>query len=169
MSNNLPATVTPEEMIIRVRGQAVILDSDLAKLYGVETRQLNQQLKRNQRRFPEDFAFQLTKMEYERLRSQNVTLKRGQHRKYLPYVFTEHGAIQAANIIRSKQAEEMSVAVVRAFVKLRRLALSVEGIARKLNEMESKYDKQFKVVFNAIRQLMAAPPASKKIKGFKED
>ena len=169
MSKNLPATITPEEMIVRVRGHTVIMDSDLAKLYGVETRQLNQQVKRNQKRFPEDFAFQLSKIEYERLRSQNVILKRGQHRKYMPYVFTEHGAIQAANIIRSEQAEEMSVAVVRAFVKLRRMALSVEGIARKLIAMENKYDKQFGSVFNAIRQLMAAPPSSKKIKGFKED
>ncbi len=169
MSKNLPATITPEEMIVRVRGHTVIMDSDLAKLYGVETRQLNQQVKRNQKRFPEDFAFQLSKIEYERLRSQNVILKRGQHRKYMPYVFTEHGAIQAANIIRSEQAEEMSVAVVRAFVKLRRMALSVEGIARKLIAMENKYDKQFGNVFNAIRQLMAAPPSSKKIKGFKED
>ena len=87
----------------------------------------------------------------------------------MPYVFTEHGVLMAANVLNSKKAIKTSVALVETFVKLRRLALFVEGIARKLNEMESKYDKQFKVVFNAIRQLMAAPPASKKIKGFSED
>ena len=169
MSAVTPAKITPEELIVRVRGHAVILDTDLAKLYGVETRQLNQQVKRNEKRFPEDFVFQLSMAEYNRLRSQNVTLKRGQHRKYAPYAFTEHGAIQAANVIKGEQAEQMSVAVVRAFVKLRRMALSVEGLARKLNTLESKYDKQFKMIFNAVRQLMAAPPAGKSIDGFSKD
>ena len=171
MSKNLPAAITPEEMIVRVRGHAVILDADLAKLYGVETRQINQQVKRNQKRFPKSFAFQLTKGEWERLRSQNVISKKRGGRRYMPYVFTEHGVLMAANVLNSSKAVETSVAIVEAFVKLRRMALSVEGIARKLNAMESKYDKQFGVVFKAIRQLMAAPPPppGKKIKGFKED
>jgi len=110
MTGNLASAPDVSEVIVRIRGQAVILDSDLAKLYGVTTRQLNQQAKRNRKRFPEDFMFQLSMAEYRRLRSQNVTLKRGQHRKYAPYVFTEHGAIQAANVLRSEQAEQMGVA-----------------------------------------------------------
>ena len=169
MSKNLPTTITPEEMIIRVRGHAVILDADLANLYGVETRQINQQVKRNQKRFPNSFAFQLTKNEWDNLRSQNVISRRHGGRRYMPYVFTEHGVLMAANVLNSGKAIETSVALVEAFVKLRRMALSVEGIARKLIAMENKYDKQFGSVFNAIRQLMAAPPSSKKIKGFKED
>ena len=168
MAKDLSTVPDASEVIVRVRGQAVILDADLAKLYGVTTRQLNQQVKRNEKRFPKDFVFQLSMAEYRRLRSQNVILKRGQHRKYAPYAFTEHGAIQAANVLRSEQAEQMGVAVVRAFVKLRRMALSVEGLARKLNALEGKYDKQFKMVFNAVRQLMAAPPG-KRIKGFSDE
>lgn len=176
MSRNLPAQIDPEASIVRVRGQAVILDADLAKLYGVETRTLNQQVKRNKARFPEDFVFQLTASEADRLRSQNVTASgRGMRSqnvtaskrniRYLPYAFTEHGAIQAANVVKSKQAVQMSVAVVRAFVKLRRMALSVEALARKVAQLEKKYDKQFQGVFQAIRQLMAAPP-TKQVDGF---
>ena len=165
MTEKLPSPHDASGAIVRVRGQAVILDSALAKLYGVTTSQLNQQVKRNQKRFPKDFVFQLSMAEYRRLRSQNVTLKRGQHRKYAPYAFTEHGAIQAANVLRSEQAEQMGVAVVRAFVRLRRMALSVEGLACKLNALESRYDKQFKVVFDAVRSLMAAPPGNH-IEGF---
>ncbi len=166
MSKNLPATIAPEEMIVRVRGHAVILDFDLAELYGVETKRLNEQVKRNLERFPEDFMFKLSAEEAKRInmRSQNATASK-RNIRYQPYAFTEHGAVMAANVLKSKQAIQMSVGVVRAFVKLRRMALSVEGIARKLNAMESKYDKQFGVVFKAIRQLMAAPPAGKKIKG----
>ena len=165
MSSNLPAKMTPEEMIIRVRGQAVILDADLAALYGVPTKRLNEQVKRNQERFPEDFVFQLSWEEAKRSRSQNATLKRGGNVKYRPYAFTEHGAVMAANVLKSDQAIQMSVAVVRAFVRLRRMALSVEGLARKLNALESKYDRHFKIVFDAIRELMAAPPG-KRIEGF---
>jgi len=169
MSKNLPATITPEEMIIRVRGHAVILDTDLAKLYEIPTKRLNERVKRNPERFPEHFMFQLTNQEWENLRSQFATSSFHGGRRYMPYVFTEHGVLMAAPPLNSSNAINTSVALVDAFVKLRRMALSVEGIARKLNAMESKYDKQFKVVFNAIRQLMAAPPSGKKIKGFKED
>jgi len=170
MSKNLPSTITPEEMIVRVRGHAVILDKDLAKLYGVETKRLNEQVKRNIERFPEDFMFRLSAEEAKRLnmRSQNATAYQ-RNIRHQPYAFTEHGAVMSANVLKSKEAIQMSVAVVRAFVKMRRMALSVEGIARKLNAMEKKYDKQFGTVFNAIRQLMAAPPPGKKIKGFKKD
>lgn len=159
--------LSPDSMIVRVRGHAVILDSDLAALYGVTVKRLNEQVKRNQERFPEDFVFQLTDTEARSLRSQNATLKRGAHRKYMPYVFTEHGAIMAANVLRSKQAVEMSVTVVRAFVRLRRMALSVEGLARKVAALEQKYDASFRVVFDAVRQLMNPPePTNRKRIGF---
>ena len=155
-------------MIVRIRGQAVILDADLATLYAVSTKRLNEQVKRNKERFPEDFVFQLSWEEAKRSRSQNATLKRGRNVKYRPYAFTEHGAVMAANVLKSDQAIQMSVAVVRAFVKLRRMALSVEGLARKVNALEKKYDKNFQAVFDAIRQLIAAPPA-KPIKGFSQE
>ncbi len=146
----------------------MILDSDLAALYDVTVKRLNQQMTRNRNRFPEDFCFQITEAEWRSLRLQNATLKRGQHRKYMPHAFTEHGAIMAATVLNSPQAVQMSVAVVRAFVRLRRMALSVESLARKVNELEGKYDKQFKVVFDAVRRLMSCPSPSKKIEGFRD-
>lgn len=162
--SNLPATISPQDAITRIRGHAVILDSDLAALYGVTVKRLNQQMTRNRDRFPEDFCFQLTEAEWRCLRLQTATLKRGQHRKYKPNVFTEHGAIMAATVLNSPQAVQMSLAVVRAFVNLRRMALSVVGLARKVDELERKYDKQFKVVFDAVRRLMNPPePPPRKI------
>ena len=159
---------TPDAVIIRIRGQGVILDSDLAALYGVTVKRLNEQVRRNQDRFPDDFAFCLTAGEWNSLRSQNATLKRGQgqHRKYLPQVFTEHGAIMAANVLNSERAIEMSVAVVRAFVKLRRMTLSVEALARKVAALENKYDDSFKRVFQAIRELMIPPDRPRRKIGF---
>jgi hypothetical protein len=168
MSNTTLVLRSPDQCIARVWGHAVIIDSDLSALYGVTTKRLNQQIMRNRDRFPDDFCFQLTEHEWRSLRLQNATLKRGQHRKYLPYVFTEHGAIMAANVLNSSRAVEMSVMVVRAFVRLRRMALSVEALARKVNELEGKYDKQFKVVFDAVRQLMSYPPPSKQVDGFRD-
>jgi len=137
MPKNLPAVPEASELIVRVRGQSVILDSDLAKLYGVPTKRLNEQVKRNQERFPEDFVFQLSWEEAKRSRSQNATLKRGGNVKYRPYAFTEHGAVMAANVLKSDQAIQMSVAVVRAFVRLRRMALSVEGLAAKSTHLNA--------------------------------
>ena len=166
MTSNAIVIHSPQDVIRRVRGHAVILDSDLAALYGVTAKRLNEQVRRNKERFPEHFMFQLTGSEWDSLRSQIATLKRGQHRKYRPYVFTEHGAIMAATILNSQQAIQMSIAVVTAFVNLRRMALSVEGLARKVLELESKYDKQFKVVFNAVRQLMTPPEPPRKRIGF---
>ena len=161
-----PVRLTPHDAIVRLRGQAIILDSDLAALYGVTVKRLNEQVRRNIKRFPEDFCFQLTLAEAQRSRSQFATLKRGQNIKYLPYAFTEHGAIMAANVLRSERAEEMSVAVVRAFVKLRRMALSVEGLARKVASLENKYDASFRAVFEAIRDLMEPPQPPRKRIGF---
>jgi phage regulator Rha-like protein len=158
-----------ERAILSIRGEKVMLDSDLAELYGVETKGLNQAVKRNIARFPADFMFQLTREEHDdlaRLRSQIVTLKRGEHRKYLPYAFTEHGALMLANVLNSERATQTSVMVVRAFVRLRQMLASNAKLARKLAALENKYDAQFKVVFDAIRQLMSPPAKPKREIGF---
>lgn len=146
-----------------------MLDQDLARLYGVTTKRLNEQVKRNKNRFPGDFSFQLRIQEFTDLRSQIATLKtgiHGQHRKYLPYVFTEHGAIMLANVLSSKTAVQASIQVVRAFVHLRELAISHADLARKINTMEKRYDSQFKGVFQALRQLMEPPKKTKLKIGF---
>jgi hypothetical protein len=166
MPTTAMAIRSPDHCITRLRGQAVIVDSDLATLYGVPVKRLNEQVRRNQKRFPPDFAFRITPGEWDSLRSQNATLKRGQHRKYLPHVFTEHGAIMAANVLNSERAIEMSVAVVRAFVKLRRMGMSVEALARKITALENKYDESFRLVFQAIRELMNPPEPPRKRIGF---
>lgn len=158
-----------ERAILLIRGEKVMLDKDLAKLYGVTTKRLNEQVKRNRERFPDDFMFQLTREEAESLRrsrSQIATLKRGQNIKYLPYAFTEHGAIMAANVLNSERAVRASVAVVRAFIHLRQMLASNAELAKQLKELERKYDRQFKVVFDAIRQLMTPPEPKRKQIGF---
>jgi phage regulator Rha-like protein len=151
-----------------IRGHRVMLDSDLAELYQVEAKALNKAVRRNLDRFPDDFMFQLTDEEFQSLRSQTGTLKtgRGQHRKYLPLVFTEQGVTMLASVLRSERAVQVSISVVRAFVKLRELLASHKGLADKLAEMEQKYDSQFKIVFDAIRQLMAvgSPLTQRKIR-----
>jgi hypothetical protein len=157
---------SPDSCITRARGHAVILDSDLAALYGVPVKRLNEQVRRNKERFPEHFMFQLTDSEWKNLRSQIATSSFHGGRRYRPHVFTEHGAIMAANVLNSSQAIKMSIAVVTAFLKLRRMALSVEGLARKVDELERKYDKQFKVVFDAVRRLMNPPEPPRKRIGF---
>ena len=146
-----------EQGILLIRGQKVMLDEDLAQIYGVSTRQLNQQVTRNKDRFPEDFMFRLTKEEFEGLRSQFVISKRG-GRRYPPNAFTEHGAVMLASVLNSPIAVEASVQVVRAFVRLREMLASHKDLARKLASLEKKYDQQFQVVFNAIRKLMEPPP-----------
>jgi len=158
-----------ERAILLIRGEKVMLDSDLAELYGVETRALNQAVKRNASRFPEDFMFQLTAEEAKAVRcsrSQSVILKRGGNIKYLPHAFTEHGALMLANVLNSERAAQTSVLVVRAFVRLRQLLSSNAELARKLEALEKKYDAQFKVVFDAIRQLMSPPETKRKEIGF---
>ena len=146
-----------------IRGQRVLLDSDLAALYGVTTKRFNEQVRRNQERFPEDFLLHLTEAEASALRSQIATLKtaRGQHRKYLPTAFTEHGAIMAATVLNTPRAIEMSVYVVRAFVKLRELLSSHAELARKLASLEKSVAtldastrRQFDEVYEAILSLM---------------
>ena len=170
--------VTPESVeraIIVLRGRRVILDSELAALYGVTVSVFNQAVKRNMERFPADFAFQLTRGEYESLRSQIVILKagRGAHRKYLPYVFTEHGAVMAASVLNSPKAVEMSVEVVRAFVRLRQilaanrqLAARVDDLERKMNQSNAAHSKNIGTLFDAVRSLMTAPEKPKRQIGF---
>ena len=164
--------------ILLLRGQKVLLDTDLAILYDVPTKRFNEQVRRNLERFPADFMFQLTQEEWDALRSQIATLKtgRGQHRKYLPYAFTEHGAIMAATILNSPRATEVSVYVVRAFVRLREVLASNKELAKRLDDLEQitealsmQHDHfarntraQLKQVFDAIRELMTPPEPPKK-------
>jgi hypothetical protein len=157
-----------ERAILVLRGQKVMLDADLAALYGVEAKVLNQAVKRSVERFPADFMFQLTAEEAAFLRSQTVTLKtgRGQHRKYLPYAFSEQGVAMLSTVLRSPQAVQVNIEIMRAFVRLRKMLASNAELARRLDALEKKYDTQFKVVFDAIRQLMAPPTSEKKGIGF---
>lgn len=173
-SLSVPAGQDIARAILVLRGQRVLLDETLARLYGVTTKRFNEQVRRNTARFPADFMFQLTAEEYQSLRSQFATLKagRGQHRKYLPYAFTEHGAIMAATILNSPRAVEMSVYVVRAFVKLRELLASNAALARKLDELERKYqhhDKAITAILSAIRELMNPPEPKHRSIGFTAD
>lgn len=139
-----------------------MLDADLAKLYGVTTKRLNEQVKRNRERFPADFMFQLSEQEKTKVVAICDHLARLKFSPVLPYAFTEHGAIMAASVLNTPRAVEMSVFVVRAFVRLRQILASHAGLARKLAELEKKYDAQFKVVFDAIRELMTPPEPRKK-------
>lgn len=152
-----------ETRILVVRGHRVLLDSDLAALYGVAVKALNQAVKRNPGRFPPDFMFSLTQQEAVLLRSQIVTsnapsLGRG-GRRTLPYAFTEQGVAMLSSVLRSERAVRANVEIMRAFVRLRSLAAQNLALGRRLDELESRYDRQFKVVFDAIRELMT-PPAS---------
>lgn len=167
-----------EKKILLIRGERVMLDADLSELYGVTTKRLNEQVKRNADRFPADFAFQLTSEEWGSLKALNNESNRSQfatgsqkHRdpRFLPWVFTEHGAIMAATVLNSKQAVAMSVYVVRTFIRLRQMLATHKDLARKLADMEKKYDSQFKVVFDAIRQLMTPDEPKKKPIGFRRE
>lgn len=157
-----------ERSILLVRGQKVMLDADLAALYGVETFNLNKAVKRNIDRFPEDFMFRLTSEEAERLRFQIGMSKpsgRG-GRRYLPHVFTEQGVAMLSSVLRSKRAAQVNVEIMRAFVRLRQILASHTDLARRLDELEKKYDKQFAAVFEAIRQLMAPTGAQRQEMGY---
>jgi len=155
-----------------------MLDADLAVLYGVSTKALVQAVKRNLERFPGDFMFHLTEQEVRALRSQIVTLDdasgrgrgRGRHAKYLPHAFTEQGVAMLSSVLKSKRAARVNVEIMRAFVRLRGMIAHSQDLARKLDALESKYDRQFKVVFDAIRELMAPPPSAPKRRiGFVSD
>ncbi len=167
-SNQIIPIEIIEKKIFLVRGQKVMLDKDLAELYGVATKRLNEQVRRNNSRFPEDFMFQISEDEYDSLRSHFATLEkgRGQHRKYLPLVFTEQGVAMLSTVLNSERAIAVNIAIMRAFVQLREMLASNKELARKLEELEKKYDHQFKIVFDAIRQLMSPPEKPKKQIGF---
>lgn len=156
-----------ESRILMIRGHRVMLDADLAKLYGVEVRALNQAVKRNQDRFPADFTFQLSAEEAERSRSQTVILNdsrlgRGRNIKFRPYAFTEQGVAMLSSVLRSKRAAQVNVEIMRAFVRLRGLIQQNAELSRRLDALELKYDRHFKAVFDAIRELMTPPAAAPK-------
>jgi hypothetical protein len=151
-----------ESLILSIRGQRVMLDFGLAPLYCVEVRALNQAVRRNIERFPPDFMFRLTPSELNSLRSQSVILKtgRGEHTKYPPQAFTEQGVAMLSGVLHSKRAIQVNIEIMRAFVHLRQILSANADLARKLDALEARYDAQFKVVFDAIRHLMA-PSTSK--------
>ena len=157
------------QRILTLRGHRVMLDSDLAVLYGVPTKVFNQAVQRNTDRFPEDFMFQLSRAEANSLRSQIVTLKtkRGKHRKYLPFAFTEQGVAMLSGVLRSQRAVQVNIALMHAFVQMRRMLVSHVDLARKIDTLERTYDAQFRVVFDAIRALFDGPP-SENIRRLKE-
>jgi hypothetical protein len=172
-----------ERVIVLLRGHRVLLDVDLAHLYGVSASVLNQAVKRNRERFPADFMFRLTADEARILRSQIVTLRlkvpdiaadspsdgrapHGKHIKYLPYAFTEQGVAMLSSVLRSPRAIQVNIEIMRAFVRLRQLLQSNADLARKLAALEKRYDAQFKVVFDAIRELMAPPVKARRRIGF---
>ncbi len=143
--------------IYTLRGKQIMLDSDLAELYQVEIKRLNEQVKRNSERFPDDFMFQLSEDEYESLRSQFATLEmgRGKHRKYMPYVFTENGGYMLSAILKSTVAIEVSIEIMRTFTKLREFFLHYNALSKQLIELERKNDKKFKEVFQILDTLVS--------------
>lgn len=151
-----------------IRGSRVMLDVEIAELYGVPTKRLNEAVRRNAERFPVDFTFQLSREEADSLRSQIATLKpgRGQHRKYLPFAFTEQGVAMLSSVLRSPRAAQVNIAIMRTFVRMRRMLLSCDELARKVDALEGKYDAQFRVVFDAIRALMEPPKTPRRRIGF---
>ena len=162
-------TARIEGRILLVRGLRVMLDSDLAALYAVTTKRLNEQVRRNLRRFPADFMFELSPDEAAVLRSQTATLKagRGKHRKYLPFVFTEQGVAMLSSVLNSEQAAQVNIEIMRAFVRLREMIATNRDLARRLDELEKRYGAQFKGVFEAIRQLMAPLVKPRRSIGFR--
>jgi len=160
MSNLVTAEIIATKILV-IRGKRVMLDSDLAVLYGVKTGRLNEQVSRNIKRFPEDFMFQLTKEETLNLKSHFATSSWGGVRK-LPRVFTQEGVAMLSSVLNSERAIMVNIQIMRAFVQLRRMLLTNTDLRRKLEEMEKKYDKQFAIVFQAIKQLLEPPPPKEK-------
>jgi phage regulator Rha-like protein len=159
-----------EQRIYIIRGDKVMLDFHLAELYSVETKVLKRAVRRNLDRFPEDFMFKLNRDEYNSLRYQIGTLKRGEHAKYLPFAFTEQGVAMLSSVLRSKRAIQVNIAIMRAFVKLRNILATHEELRKKLEDLERKFerhDEQIKLVFDAIRELMQPPKKPKRKIGFR--
>jgi len=161
MSNLISVEFIATKIFV-IRGKRVMLDKDLAKLYEVKTKNLNKAVKRNIERFPEDFMFQLTNEEIENLRFQFGTSKRG-GRRYLPYVFTQEGVAMLSSVLNSSRAIQVNIQIMRAFIKLRRMLLTNTDLRRKIEEMERKYDRQFAIVFEAIKQLLEPPKQTRAI------
>jgi hypothetical protein len=162
----MPTPAELVQLVFFVRGERVMLAQHLADLYGVPVKVLNQAVKRNIRRFPADFVFQLKKEEFERLKSQFVTSSWGGLRRARPYAFTEQGVAMLSSVLRSQRAVEVNIAIMRTFVQLRRLMDSNRELARKIDALEKKYDEQFADVFAAIKQLIAEPTSARKRIGF---
>ena len=164
---------TIEHKILMIRGHKVMLDRDLARLYGVPTKVLIQAVKRNKSRFPDDFMFQLNTEEFKSLRFQFGISKKGRGgRRYLPYAFTEQGVAMLSSVLRSERAIQVNIAIMRAFVKLRRILSTHKELARKLSQLErkiEKHDVEIKAIFDAIRELMAPPKKPRKRIGFHKD
>lgn len=160
MSNTVSVEVIATKILL-IRGKRVMLDRDLAKLYGVDTGQLTRQVRRNINRFPEDFMFQLTKNEFQNLMCQFGISRWGGTRK-LPYAFTEQGVAMLSGVLHSKRAVQVNVQIMRAFIQLKRMLLTNVDLKHKIEEMEKKYDKQFAIVFQAIKQLLEPPPLKPK-------
>jgi len=162
-----------ERYIFFIRSHRVMLASDLAELYGVTTGHLNRAVKRNLLRFPRDFMFQLTQEEHQILRCQIGILEKGRHSKYLPYVFTQEGVAMLSSVLHSEKAILVNVHIMRAFVRLREVLATHGNLARKLEEMEKKYNAKFRMVFDAIRKLMDQPgdppPRVPLVKGFEKE
>ena len=169
MSKEIIPVLRISQVIRLLRGEKVLLDLDLAALYDVPTKALNQAAKRNAARFPEDFMFQLSAEEARSLRSQFVTLNRGQHLKYRPYAFTEQGVAMLSSVLKSERAVRVNIAIMRAFVRLREVIETNRELARKFAELESrvgKHDDKIDAILEAIRQLMAPPPKPHREIGF---
>jgi len=167
-------SIIPSENIVNkiyeFRDQKVMLDKDLAELYGVETRRLKEQVRRNINRFPESFMFELSKEEHESLRSQFATLKRGRHSKYPPFVFTEHGILMLSSVLNSEIAIKMSVQIIETFVQLRKIANNYDEIMSKIKQMESQYNNQFGEIYEALQQLLSKPKEQSRTRiGYKKD
>lgn len=160
---------TIEQAIYLIRGEKMMLDRDLAELYQVTTAALNQAVRRNRERFPSDFMFQLTRSEVTQLNRSQIVIGSQKHRdpRFRPYAFTEQGIAMLSSVLRSKRAISVNIEIMRAFVKLRQMLASNTALSRRLDELESTYDRQFKVVFDAIRQLMSPPAPDRKQIGFR--
>ena len=157
-----------EKAILLIRQQKVMLDTDLAELYGVQTKVLVRAVKRNINRFPADFMFQLSKEEFSNLRFHFGTSSDWGGRRYLPYAFTEQGVAMLSSVLRSQRAIQVNIEIMRAFIRLRQMLASHAELARKLDALEKKYDAQFKEVFEAIRQLMTPPEPKRRPIGFQK-
>ncbi len=156
-----------ERSIRIIRGDKVILDEDLAEMYGVEVKRLNEQVRRNLNRFPADFMFQLTKQEFKDLKSQFATSSLWGGRRTPPYAFSEQGVAMLSSVLHSTRAVQVNIEIMRTFVRLRRILASHADLAERLELLEQKYDSQFRAVFDAIRQLMSTDTAEKDSIGFK--